>query len=101
MASRVEIQERIDIMQAWVDGGEVEYFHDHTNSWRNLSNTFISFDFERWNYRIKPKPREIWVPVVKTGERMHPSWFSSKEDAIASHCHCVDAVKYREVLDDE
>ena len=99
------LKERIEIEQAFLDGGDVE--------WRPClgMDEFALFDvFKResfvflWNnndYRIKPKPLEFWVNVFL--EYPVKIYYLSKEEAeIAGRgfSDYVKSVKAREVIDE-
>ena len=57
------LKEKIEVMQAALDGKEVEY--DHGNGfWESCSPTW---DWASWDYRIKPEPMECWVNVYPEG----------------------------------
>lgn len=90
MATKQEIIGRIEIMQAWVDGEEVEY-EDQDAQWCEMPYKDVAeFVFDRANYRIKPKPREVWI--------RNGGLFYSKGEADK---YGDNAVLYREVIEDE
>ena len=92
MSSREEIQHRVDVMQAWLDGEEIETLVGCC--WANLGDYLTPdgpmFDFCDGEYRIKLKPRELWIYSQNT------LFAVFDEDDIKPH----DAVKYREVLEE-
>ncbi len=60
--NREETQEAIKVMQAYVDGAEIQWQGGITKKWRDFEDD----DFPKWTwsheaYRIKPKPREFWI----------------------------------------
>jgi hypothetical protein len=63
MASREEIQERIHIEQAWVDGKDVQIKNDYT--WLPIGKDDALFLFDKCQYRIKPEPKDFWVNEYK------------------------------------
>lgn len=101
MSTKEEIKKRIEIMQAWVDGAEIETSFIGGDEWS--VKTCPSFDsFNSLKYRIKPKPREVWVNEYNDGIQA----FSLKSHAktyakVESHRLVKAAVKYREVVEDE
>jgi len=45
-----------DLIHAWADGAEIEYFNEHSNEWRTFVNEHNIW-YEAWQYRIKPEPK--------------------------------------------
>ena len=75
--TREETIEAIKIMQAWVDGKEVEYYSNRTNSWRICTEPNWNWALE---FRIKPaKKLRPWTPdevpigaVTRTKSSVNP-----------------------------
>ena len=44
-----------ELIKAWADGAEIEYFDLHTNCWRFQPALFPWY--EDYKYRIKPEPK--------------------------------------------
>lgn len=44
-----------ELIKAWADGAEIEYFDSHTNCWRSQPALFPWY--EDYKYRIKPEPK--------------------------------------------
>jgi len=84
-----EIQRMVDVMQAYLDGEEVEWRRVYGGDWF-LCNELEMFQWDKYDFRIKPKPREVWI---RDG-----GLFYSKEE---SEKYGDVAVKYREVIEDE
>lgn len=66
--AREQARHQIAVMQAWVDGKEIEYQHKGNRQWMAFSGpvTTRGFDHRNHNYRVKTeerKPREtvLWV----------------------------------------
>jgi hypothetical protein len=100
MASREEIQERIHIEQAWVDGKDVQIKNDYT--WLPIGKDDALFLFDKCQYRIKPEPKDIFANEYKDGSI---GIFYSKDEAEfeADGCEHVlsrAAIHYREVTDE-
>lgn len=59
------LKEKIEVMQAALDGADIEMVRitapADEDEW-NLTNNPV-FDWNNFNYRIKPKPLEFWVNV--------------------------------------
>lgn len=64
MATKEQIQERVTIMQAWLDGKEVESIDTGFTGalWTPLGSN-PSFDWGTYRYRIKPKIRKVIIGV--------------------------------------
>lgn len=107
MATRKEIQERVDIMQAWLDGKVVQARpRDGSGCGYPWARICISepsfnyeFDFHSMTYRIKPEPKEIWVNEYADIAYV----YSSKETAMSrvDKVAIRTAVHYREVIPNE
>lgn len=59
MASREKTREMIRVMQAYVDGEDIEFCVNGVSEWSRLQCG--CWNWETNNYRIKPKPREWWL----------------------------------------
>ena len=92
MASREEIIERIRIMQAWADGKEIQ-LKDGNLEWEDYLSDNPSFLFDRFGFRIKPKPREIYAVICSVQNNLK----ALKEVS----ANCTSGTLWREVLDDE
>jgi hypothetical protein len=105
MATREDIQVRVDIMQAWLDGKAIDYIAG-SNKWEHLPyKDNANFDFNVAEYRIKPEPKEIWVNEQTSGTGglcglIYPST-NEAEEAADQHLTQRIAVHYREVIEDE
>ena len=51
-----------ELIKAWADGAEIEYFDSHTNCWRSQPALFPWY--EDYKYRIKPEPKPDVVRYV-------------------------------------
>jgi len=81
-------------MQAYLDGRDVEWRRVYGGDWF-LCEDREMFQWDKYDFRIKPKPREMWLVDV-TG------CLSDRRAFIETACPEVEgAVKYREVLNDE
>ena len=105
MPTKDEIRERIKVMQAWVDGEDVELHIFHDDTW--VPFTGSDFDWVECDYRIKPKPKEIFVNEYVDGVYSYESEQEAKEEADyvitggpEGYVERV-AVRYREVLENE
>ena len=74
-----ETKQAIEVMQAYVDGAEIEILNNATNEWTTIENpSWINID----GYRIKP--REFWVRRAELHSHI-------------DDCN-IECVKVREVL---
>ena len=56
------LKEKIEVMQAALDGKQVEFKFNGSEWGRCLVNP--NFGWTDYDYRIKPEPLELWVNVV-------------------------------------
>lgn len=64
MANKEEIQRRVEVMQAWLDGKTIEV-HKLGVGWGQLSfPASPAFDWERCNYRIAKEKKTYWLYVA-------------------------------------
>jgi len=54
------IKERTDIQQAYLDGESIEYGQYDSDSFKSSIGE-PAFNWFECDYRIKPKPMEVWV----------------------------------------
>lgn len=83
------LKEKIEVMQAALDGEEIEARKKNctSDSWAFIPNP----DFESWNildYRIKPTPREFWM--VRHNWGVTSSIWDTKEEAERHAESCLD-----------
>ena len=70
------LKERIEIMQACLDGKEIEVLRGN-EMWVTINDP--SFEWKDTRYRIKPEPMVIWCNVYNDG--MCGIAYTSKADA--------------------
>lgn len=71
----------IAIMQAYVDGETIECRHGQGDEWETLEQDFPVWDFEDFDYRVKPEPFEGWVAIT------------FQDSNLATFCHSLDDAK--------
>ena len=76
-----DAREAIKVMQAYADGEDIQFKTCVETIWESYT-TALSFDFSRYDYRIKPKPREFY----------YLSWRSST--GVVLDTHYRDAVSF-------
>lgn len=61
--------EKIAVMQAHIDGKAIECSRQDGNKsqWSTIA-TAPSWNWDWWEFRIKPEPRRVWIAYEKTGE---------------------------------
>lgn len=85
--TREETIEAIKVMQAWVDGEKVQVrsLYASSDEWHDIC--LLRWNFAGNQYRIKPKPLEVWHWVSdETGELDLPrDGYLSKEECESHH----------------
>lgn len=71
------LKEKIEVMQAALDGEKIEQQHFTEDRWVNVAGN-ISWNWNAMDYRIKPKPLEFWVNVYDDGEKRY---FNNKDES--------------------
>lgn len=94
-----KIKQMIKVMQAYLDGEEVEFF-GYDNTWWPVDEDCP------WNgvyqYRIKPKPKDIWVNEYNQDGSVYAVYSSSEAAKGAAGVNVArKAVHYREVIEDD
>jgi hypothetical protein len=84
--------EMIEVLQHFVDGGSVQFRHHDAQKWRDTLTP--CFNFEGFEYRIKPKPLEMWGNANNSGEFLR---YSCKADAEGCRENGWRTIKVREV----
>lgn len=89
------LKEKIKVMQAALDGKEIEYKYPEGGEWHSTNNPL--FKWVLFDYRIKPEPLEFWVNVYDNdGGVAH----KTKEQAIQGHGgDKCKTIKVREVME--
>lgn len=88
-------KEIIEIVQAYIDGKDIQYLNLDGN-WVSTINPV--FDFSDIKYRIKPEPRVFYGSIKDDPDSL--TVFKSKNRS--DHCRRTDerAIKFKEVLDE-
>ena len=97
-------KEKIEIMQAWEDGLTVENRGvDYSGRWVSLAHEGEpQWNWQLYDYRIKPEPKVIWVNEFDVAEYAYSSEDIARREAVEMSCPADRiAVKYIEVLEDE
>jgi len=94
--NKQETAEAILVMQGYADGGIVEEKDrdpDGVQGWHEYGELHAPlFNFELYEYRIKPSPREFWIWTSKDGDCLWRETYGPQDTD-------RDAIKVREVLE--
>lgn len=74
--------EMIAVIQAAKDGKQIQLRRNSQEPWRNVVSP--RFDFDSFDYRAKPEPREWWVCTFQSNglvncDKAHPGAFKVRE----------------------
>ena len=94
--NKEETKERIAVMQAYVDGKEIEFYNGVSGEWETLSNVLWCSNTE---YRVKPTPQyrpfesseECWNEMAKH----EPFGWIKDHDGIYFQIQCTDGSEGR------
>ena len=94
------LADKIDVMLAAQDGKEIEQsraeFRD--GEWiRVHDQDECTFNWGKYDYRIKPEPREFYVNFFSDGGE---AIYRTKEEAVFGSSQC-ETIKVREVTDED
>ena len=101
MATRAQTMTMIEVMQAYVEGKEVEYARWYTDDKRETT-TNPPWNWEGYNYRVKPTPREWWLVDIHCKHFAFPNPQRAHEE-IQECCGDTNVhslIHVREVLDE-
>ena len=93
-------KEQLDIIAAYVAGKEIQQGGCWDSTWDKavICGEGHQFNFEAFDYRIKPKPLERWINVCDTAQ--DDQAYETKEIARMAACKSCRTVHMREVLGD-
>ena len=94
--TREDTKERIGVMQAYVDGKEIEFYNGVNGEWETLSNVLWCSNEK---YRVKPTPQyrpfesseECWNEMLKH----EPFGWIKDHDGIYFQIQCTDGSEGR------
>lgn len=96
------LKEKIAVMQAALDGKEIDQSRKAyaDGEWiRCYDPKTLNFNWEKYDYRIKPKPLECWV---NTYDGNISQGYDTENDARAVKInHVQRTVKMREVIEND
>ena len=96
--NRDDTKKAIEVMQAYVDGAEIEY--KYTGHWRSTDKFPIgpAWSWLTVPYRIKPKPREFWLYPFDEGLKVAESRQKAEDYKCEQVGGYLGVIKVREVL---
>jgi hypothetical protein len=98
--NREETKKAIEVMQAFVDGAEIEAQYHGNSGWSIIDHYDPPWNWRDIKYRIKPQPREWWV--CWDGNRLVANYarsFPCSEYCESSVDHWDHYIKVREVIE--
>ena len=92
------LKEKIEVMQAALDGKEVEWISLNNTASRWTLYPSNKFDWGTFDFRIKQEPMEFWVNVYPEPNYcgLHTTW---KEADEAKARDLIKTIKVREVTE--
>ena len=88
-------KEKIAVMQAFVEGKEIQVSTRHSTEWKRLA-WVPEWDWTGYNYRIKPEPKFVYINVYSHNGFMLSSTFCTaeraKEAAAGNPCGLYHAI---------
>ena len=93
-----ELDRQRKVMQAFADGERIQVSDILSLSnpiWLYANNPV--WDWEYFDYRVEPKPREFWVNVYSTYAKVHKTVEQAERWADPD---ILETIKVREVLDE-
>jgi hypothetical protein len=90
------LQKKIEVMQAFADGKQVEFRRSGGNEEWDIGDR-VCWDWSTFEYRVKREPREWWVNVYHGLDCIaHMTKAQADKDAAT---HRIECVHVREVID--
>ena len=96
------LKEKIEVMQAALDGKEIEHTWIHQNEWiTTQTQPYPDFNWQKMDYRIKPEPLEFWINIYEGGVfSVFSSVDSAEFDADGMDISFIKTIKVKEVTDE-
>lgn len=93
----MQIDEMIAVLTAAKEGKRIQYKRHEFNEW--YDNNDSRWNFEMFEYRVKPEPREWWAEIYSTNKK-YGVLYPTKEEA-HDRGYPYEIVHVREVIDDK
>ena len=61
--NKEQTEEAIKVMQAYVDGKQIQWFDRHDESWADTT-VHPQWNWDEKEYRVKPEPRKVYMVEV-------------------------------------
>lgn len=65
-----------ELIKAWADGAEIQWFNPIEKSWRDVKNPFWSINTK---YRIKPEPKKVQYRFFEDSNGKFRCWTNTWE----------------------
>lgn len=97
------LKEKIAVMQAALDGEQIEFRSKSTDSpvgWipvRERGGDTLEWRWGLYEYRIKPEPLTVWVNIYES--RLGTPYCSKEEAEANSSCGLIRTAKFIEVIE--
>ena len=93
------LKEKIEVMQAALDGKEIEFRLNEGDRWMTCNKPSApSWDWPYVDYRIKPEPLEGWCNIY--GSHAFGFYETKEEAEEAASSNVIKTIKLREVTDE-
>lgn len=92
------LKEKIEVMQAALYGKEVQFFNS-SGEWQDLEDEEPLWDWDQFDYRIKPTPLEFWVNVHANLTHAVEVFTTEGDAEIHAKHSKVKTIKVREVME--
>jgi len=94
------LAEKIEVMQAALDGKEIDVKHRVADDWTTASGEGIEFSWGEYDFRIKPEPIEFYVNIYNYMEDLPCGAHKTLKEAQDKASHkIIRTVKVREVIE--
>ena len=83
IVDKATAEEAAKVLLAWANGEIIEFRSSSTSPWTSADLTGqLSWNFDFFEYRVKPKPIECWVTVLngRTASTVHAT------EELANNC---------------
>ncbi|WP_155393941.1 hypothetical protein [Xanthomonas albilineans] len=102
--NKTETERAIEVMQAYVDGKEIEHrllqSDKGWSSWASLTQNWALWNWINQDYRVKPEPRVIYVNEYPPPGNYGCYYESAIDAETSANPHALRvAVKYQEVIE--
>lgn len=93
------IDHMIAVLTAYKEGKTIQSRKRRHRDWRISTGGYFLWDFFTYEYRVKPEPRTIWVPILPEGQ-MGTCYAPSQESASNNFPWAHSFAKFVEVIEE-